>query len=114
MSSKKTTPVPAAAIAAVALVLAIGALAAAIAAGGDERPAPAAPMHASSAAMPGMAGMSGEDMEHMQSLPMKGISSAPSDAGGTVLEGKRRDGALGHCPLYARLGHVPRSLKGAS
>ena len=21
-------------------------------------------------------------------------------------------GALGHCPLYAKLGHVPRSLKG--
>ena len=23
-------------------------------------------------------------------------------------------GALGHCPLYARLGHVPRSLRGAA
>ena len=23
-------------------------------------------------------------------------------------------GALGHCPLYQRLGHIPRSLKGAS
>ena len=23
-------------------------------------------------------------------------------------------GALGHCPLYSRLGHVPRSLRGAS
>ena len=22
-------------------------------------------------------------------------------------------GALGHCPLYAKLGHVPRSLRGA-
>lgn len=23
-------------------------------------------------------------------------------------------GALGHCPLYAKLGHVPSSLRGAS
>ena len=23
-------------------------------------------------------------------------------------------GGLGHCPLYARLGHVPRSLRGAA
>lgn len=23
-------------------------------------------------------------------------------------------GALGHCPLYAKLGHVPRSLRGRS
>lgn len=23
-------------------------------------------------------------------------------------------GALGHCPLYKKLGHVPRSLRGAS
>lgn len=23
-------------------------------------------------------------------------------------------GALGHCPLYHKLGHVPRSLRGAS
>jgi hypothetical protein len=23
-------------------------------------------------------------------------------------------GALGHCPLYSRLGHVPRSMRGAT
>lgn len=45
-------------------------------------------------AMGSMTAMSSEDMAHMEPLPIDGIADAAGEAGGTELEGVKRDGAL--------------------
>lgn len=78
-------------LAAGALILAVAATAFAVVALGkvDDDAATASGM-----SMMSMSSMGPEAMEHMEPVPIDGIEDAPSDEGGTRLEGVRRDGAL--------------------